>query len=985
VKLLFFIICFHAFLLVQGQLPDYHVQLFDESFGIRTSEVRKVLMDHKGFVWILNNDRIQRFDGKHIKDYILEGSVHQMFCDRHNHIWASSLSTLFKYENDRQGFVPVKIDTIKNLGVSNIYQFPGMDVWVWTSNGFYGYNETTKIFTKNEDPVIGNLGRTQNRGTDATSTSFFFCMDDSIVAYNLSTHLRRALPLPEHNIRFVNALTDDKVFISIWKGILYLYDFSKKEIRDIDVANHRLQVQDEFITVFEALQIRKDLYLLATTKSIIEYDIGTDHFRKLKLFHKGKPLEGNLVFNDLHIDSTGIAWAAYANYGLVVFRPGNEEIGLVRNYEPEINKAWDNHVRNFAEDDDDHLWLATFNGFVSWDMQTGIIQPYFAKEGGTDMLNHPSIRGIVYDGTNLILGQTNRGIWIYNPKTRIYRRPSYLPGEEGEMTKQKLEDSFTEQIYTLQNGDHIITGNAAYRIDKDSYQVTVIDFADIKEGLNFTFQDSKKNIWIGGDRNLYCLDDKFQHKFRLSNKQTSGNINAMCEWTDSSLIIGGPGLHLITVQDTVPAITPLNGFFDNIIIRTIYRDLRDKIWLTTSEGLFRYDMQTQKIESFSNFESIEGNSFYGNSYLRSKNGLLFLGSTRGIIYLNPEKIGEKIDSLNIFITDITVNEDDSTQYSVHASASLNYEQNNLAFDFIAPFYGKASKLRYRYRLTGLNSDWIDNENNNTARFHSLAPGDYIFQAAASTNGVDWIEGADQFAFSISPPFWTTWWFYMLVLLSVVSVVYSLYRYQLNKKLEVERLRMGIARDLHDDIGSALSHIHIISSMAMKKQPENGNAELVIGKIKESSKAILENMQDIVWAINPQNDTLEQVVSKMKEFAGEICEAAGIEYVFDTDQSIESIKLTVSKRKDLFLVFKEAMNNAVKYSGGSLIRVSLHKKPNGWLALNITDNGKGFVNHEIQPGNGLRNMNERAKEVNGEIYIKSEKGMGTHVELWIPIT
>jgi signal transduction histidine kinase len=222
-------------------------------------------------------------------------------------------------------------------------------------------------------------------------------------------------------------------------------------------------------------------------------------------------------------------------------------------------------------------------------------------------------------------------------------------------------------------------------------------------------------------------------------------------------------------------------------------------------------------------------------------------------------------------------------------------------------------------------------------------------------------------------------------LCIAGPVYALYRYQLHKKMEVEKLRLGIARDLHDDIGSALSNIHIISSMAIKKQMENAHASQVFGKIKESSKAMLENMQDIVWAINPENDTIEQVLAKMKEFAGELCDSAEIEYVFESDENLEDLKLNVYQRKDLFLIFKEAMNNAVKYSGGNHIRITLHKTSNGWLTLIITDNGSGFKEDEIRHGNGLRNMNERAAEMKGQVRIDSENGKGTSVELRIPIT
>lgn len=957
-----------------------------------------MITDQQDFVWIMHNDRVQRFDGKYIKDFIPGATLNSIICDNDNRIWVSSFSKLYRFINDHKGFIPVPVDTIKNLSIYQLYKLSGMRIWALTNKGFYVLDTVKQVFRKHPDPALANLKQVHSRGMDdgQVSNTLFFGAGDSLMAYHLNTGFLSSLPVIS-NIRKVATLSDDLALVSTWTGLLYLYDFAKRKVTLIDISLHLKNVPDFFISVFKAKQLTKDKFIFATDKGLLEYNILTSDFRQLKLFYKGKPLEGDRAFRDIYFDNRGTAWAAYNHYGVISFKKDAGDIGLVRNYETDITKAWDNNVRNFAEDEKGNLWLATVNGFACWDMQKGAIQPYFAKEGATDRLNHSSIRGIVYDGHNLILGQTNKGIWLYNPATNKYRRPFFLPGDTGETTRKKTEADFIDQIYTLRNGDHVIIGNnGGFVLNGKTYIIHELDFPGKKEDLEFCYQDSKKNIWIGTVRALYCLDSNFVYRFKIVQTQTSGIVNCMCEWSDGTLITGGNGLHLITAKDAVPALSKIQPFFDNIDIYILFKDKHNKLWLATSEGLFRFDMHTQKIESFSNFENIEGSSFYPNSFCRNKQGTLFLGSSRGIIYFNPEQIREEKDSLNIFISKVMVNEDDTTYSGDTGPARLKYFQNNIAFDFIAPYFGNTKKLKYRYRLQGLDIGWIENRNSNTIRFHALQPGNYEFRAAASINGTDWFESKEKIAFSISPPFWKTGWFYTLVALIIAAALYTLYRYQLNKKLEVERLRMGIARDLHDDIGSALSNIHIISSMALKKRPDDRpdipeflskdqGAGQVFSKIKESSKKMLENMQDIVWAINPENDSLEHVIAKMKEFAGEICEAANIEYYFDIDNRLESIRLTVNRRKDLFLVFKEAMNNAVKYSECSQIHISLRRKQDGRLRLQVKDNGKGFVRNKINPGNGLKNMEERAKEVNGHIVIESKTGDGTSVEMQIPIT
>ncbi len=975
-----------AFQQGSAQLPDYHVQLFDESFGIRTNDVKRVIRDKQGFVWVMHNDRMQRFDGKHVKDYIFDTKLYSFICDSNNQIWVSATSKVYRLSNDARGFDPIEIDTIKKIEVYQLYALPGNKIWLLSNKGFFVFDVATQSFIKHPDPRLANLRKIHSRGPDDArcTESLYFTMGDSVMCYQPGSGL--LIAMPGKDMRKASALTNEMAFVSTWTGVLYLYDFSRKTITNIDLSHHLKNVQDFFIVVEQAVPMGNNKFLLASSKGLMEYDMYTGDFRQLKLFQKGKPLEGNMVFFDLSVDAEGTAWAAYNNYGVISFKKMDVVIGLLRNHETDITRAWDNHVRNFAEDNKQNLWLATANGFACLDMKQGSIQPYFAKEGATDRLNHYSVRGIVYDGHNLILGQANKGIWLYDPVTKSYKRPSYLPGQAGEATRKKIDRDFIDQIYTLRSGDHIaVARDGGYVLDGKTYRLYELDFPGKKENLNFCYQDTDENIWIGTTRAVYCLYNNFDLRIKIPAKQTNGRVYGVCEWEKGTIIIGGKGLFIATIRDTTAQLKSIDPFFDDISIYILYKDKLNKLWLGTSEGLFRYDMKSRKIESFSNFENIEGNSFYANSFYRSSLGLLLLGSNRGIIYFNPEQIREEKDSLNIFISKVMVNKDDTSYNRLGHPFHLKYFQNTIDIDFVAPYFDNTNKLKYRYRLEGLDTGWTTNNNNNTARFHALRPGNYRFRAAASVNGVDWFESKEEIVFNIHPSFWKRGWFYAIVLLLIGAGIYTLYRYQLNKKLEVERLRMGIARDLHDDIGSALSNIHIISSMEMNKQVSNGGAGQVFRKIKESSKAILENMQDIVWAINPKNDTLEQVLAKMKEFAGELCESAGVDYTFETGPGLDMIKLTVNKRKDLFLVFKEAINNAVKYSQGTKIHISLLRQQTDWLRLKITDNGKGFAKNEIHPGNGLRNMKERAKEVNGQIEIETVSGQGTTVELLLPIT
>ncbi len=222
---------------------------------------------------------------------------------------------------------------------------------------------------------------------------------------------------------------------------------------------------------------------------------------------------------------------------------------------------------------------------------------------------------------------------------------------------------------------------------------------------------------------------------------------------------------------------------------------------------------------------------------------------------------------------------------------------------------------------------------------------------------------------------------VVVLILVIVVAFILVnRYRVvnhaKRLVEIERVRNGIARDLHDDIGSTLSSINILSQVALTEK--NGNVESYLQRIGDQSSRMMEDIGDIVWSINPNNDSMAKVVVRMREFATEILEPRNITFRF-TEQLSGDLSLDADKRKNLFLIFKESVNNAAKYSDASLLEISLVQEDHS-IIMRVKDNGRGFTEHAIKPGNGLKNLQERAREVKGAIQIKSELKQGTEIEL-----
>lgn len=221
----------------------------------------------------------------------------------------------------------------------------------------------------------------------------------------------------------------------------------------------------------------------------------------------------------------------------------------------------------------------------------------------------------------------------------------------------------------------------------------------------------------------------------------------------------------------------------------------------------------------------------------------------------------------------------------------------------------------------------------------------------------------------------------LLILTLAGIFLLISRSRLRNRMKELELRNRIAADLHDEVGSSLSSIHVLSHMANQRK-EHTSFSQTLEKISGNAKDTMERMSDIVWAIHPENDSLEQLVIRMKEFAADILEPLDLRYNFHVDVDVSRQRLNINQRRDLYLVFKEAVNNAAKYSGCSNVDIRLSHR-SGNLEMEIADDGTGFNEQSISAGNGLRNMKQRAKQMGGNLHLSSSDGNGTKVLLTVP--
>jgi ligand-binding sensor domain-containing protein/two-component sensor histidine kinase len=306
---------------------------------------------------------------------------------------------------------------------------------------------------------------------------------------------------------------------------------------------------------------------------------------------------------------------------------------------------------------------------------------------------------------------------------------------------------------------------------------------------------------------------------------------------------------------------------------------------------------------------------------------------------------------------------------------LDWTENELDLEFAALDYMRAPMIQYRYSLGG---DWNYLGNEGRIFLPSLKPGSYQLAVAYRQPNGDWTEQPLQFAFQIRAPFWSRPWFIILATLLCLSPMLIWWWRKNQEQRKIAQIRWQLSRDLHDDVGSTLSSIGIYSSVLANRLKDEKELT-ILQDIREKASGTIQEMADIVWAIQPENDKLHNFLQRFRSYAIPLLENSGIKIEWNDQAATHALSLPMLQRRNLYLVCKEALTNTLKYAGATKFRFDCYTEGNQ-LLIRIEDDGKGFSESELNRQNGLSNMRQRISEIGGQIQIKSEPGAGTHIQI-----
>jgi signal transduction histidine kinase/ligand-binding sensor domain-containing protein len=484
----------------------------------------------------------------------------------------------------------------------------------------------------------------------------------------------------------------------------------------------------------------------------------------------------------------------------------------------------------------------------------------------------------------------------------------------------------------------------------------------------------------------------------------SDRIFSLCpdpDRPDSFLWVGteDAGLARVDVRTYTTTTFDVRTGLPNNTIYGVLADARHQLWVSTNNGLCRFDPRTGATRNYSRNDGLAGTEFNRYSATVGADGNFYFAGTNGVTWFDPTTLYDEMGPSATVITGLGLantpvawvkrtGEPDAfllpSPPDHLTELTLPYAERSLTIHFACMDLGAPWKNRFRYKLEGFHTDWVDAGTTHQASFTNLDPGTYTFRVQGRNSAEVWDEQGATLQLIIEPPWWGTWWFRGAVLLVLGGGLYAFYRYRLAQAMKVVAVRERIARDLHDEIGSTLSSVSLYSSVAQKKVAQKApEANELLARISESTTQVLESINDIVWAVNADNDDMEHLVKRMIDHAVRMTETRGCALHVDHDPALRALPLDMSARKNLYLVFKEAVNNAVKYSDCTELRVTL-VRDRSQIVLSIADNGKGFdtahVHSATGGGNGLPNMRKRAAELGATLTITSEVGKGTRIEL-----
>jgi len=941
-----------------------------------------------------------------------ENQIHSVIEDRHGHIWYGTHHGLFRWSISNDSLLHFLPDSENQSSISNstvwtVFEDSKGRIWAVTQNGLNVYDNNSGFqFTKFlPDPIQPFQIQAIRTWTFIEQPNGTLWMGSDHGIYRLDENQGKIRFInykhdPEnenslsHNfIQVLYADGENRIWVGTWAGGLNeLLVNDNIEIPPTFIRHKKDENNEQSInsnTVNDVIKDKSGILWIATSGGLSKVSPNTDKFIKVGADSKDLTSLSGTVIRGLLKDKWGGLWVATMN-GLNYLSPENLanqtfkfqsfEVGLKQK-----GKMTHERIHGLWEDPRGYLWIATYLGlnFLNLNDFYENKEPYFRFFGDLNGLPHTFIQ--------CVYGKGNDIIWV---------------GTIGGLCKMEFDTlnskntRFTNYGKSEKKGEIMLSGNIL--------SINADRFGSIWVG---TINGLAKYVESGGDGHF----EKYIYDQNNPSSISGNTINDLhLDQKGRMWAATRSGINLLQQNEKNGLITFKNfGIkhgFENDVIQSIEEDNEGRLWLGTNRGLIHFDQEAALsnqpciIRTYKEQDGLIGTFQVRSAAFSDSSGHLYFGSANGLSIFDPIHIPQNEILPNIVFRNIKINnqpvpicKDCILNQSIETTKKLflPHQQNDIELEFAALEFTNPSSNQYIFKMEGYDNEWVENGNSNTARYTNLPTGHFTFLVKGSNNDGLWCKTALGLEIEVLPPPWKTWWAYLLYLILGGSFLYFIYRFRLHQKLrllkeqarvekaryeEREQLRKQNAADFHDELGHRLTKISLFLELANRQKNDAQALSSHLSKIKKHTAGLSNGVRDLIWTLDPTSDTLYQTLIRLSEFGDNLFERSGIKFHADLiDKELSNINLQPPIRKHLLMIFKEAMNNCLKYSEAERCVFSIHQKSSE-LILELTDNGKGFDPDTEKKGYGLNNMSERAKKLNGKLSIKSKKSMGTTITL-----
>jgi ligand-binding sensor domain-containing protein/signal transduction histidine kinase len=970
---------------------DFNIRLWQSEDGLPNNIVQAIAQTHDGYLWIGTREGLARFDGVQFHPVDLlsraaQPSVICLFGSRDGSLWiGTEQSGIFHLNSGKLERCDLKGGD-GNFSVYEIQEAGDGVIWFGTSHGlFYWLNgkmEQKKGFMNLEQRFCtDNIGRVWvldnglKRLDSNTATNYslqsgklpngvraFYCdkngtfwfgtdigSDNALLRLKdgvVTRFVRGGGPAGFSSVIFRDSL--DELWIGSYSGLCQFRNEEFFNFRTSDTSSYR--IYSVFEDTEQNLWIGSEEGLTRLTP------------KRFKTITKKDGLSLNAVVSVCPSRDGGV-WISSWGGGVNHYLDGKFT------YLKTTNGLKSNYIMGILETRDGSFWAGSDYG--------GPLQ--CVRDGQVVSYNHA--QGFDAEAATVVLNENSNGtLWIGN-------RGGLQTWNGTNFTRFTPKDGLYNNI------------------------------------INAICEGTKEEVWIGTDGGLMRWSGAKLENFGAKDARLKVPIFSLYEDAAGTLWIGSKGHGLLMLRDgAVQEFSSTNGLFSEFIY-SILEDNHTNLWFNSSRGIFRvYKQQIESVaegkdEAITSISYGKADGILASGQFRDvtqpaackdTQGRLWFRTTQGVVVVDPDVIAVNHQPPPVVIQEVIA---DNKPMIIENGGQKNREflaippgRGELEIKYAALSFTAPEKILYRYKLEGVDSDWVNAGNLRVTKYNNLQPGQYRFQVAACNNDGVWNEKGQSVELTLEPHFWQTRWFFASCGILAVAIVGGTARYatrrrmqkkltQIEKQRAVEQERTRIARDVHDELGAKLTQISFQGGIATCSLNDPVETRKQIEQMSASAREAVSSLHEIIWAADPQNDSVEGLLAHISQHAEEFFNACAIRCEVVTPEHFPVLHISARIRHNLFLAVKEAINNTAKHAGATrvLIKIVIGAKA---LEILVSDDGGGFkIDPPIDglPGaakrighHGLVNMQERLKTIHGRCEIQSKEGQGTDIHFVIPL-